>query len=506
MTIFGRSGLRESSGPSHEGDMQPQSAAQRITRRKLLAGAAAGAAAIALPRAAAADSASSSVDVVVVGAGFSGLAAARKIAEAGKSVIILEARDRVGGKVLNKLLDDGEITEAGGTYIGPTQNRMFALAKKYKVPLFPTYDKGSVVSIIGGNRVVGGYAPSVGLEYQKLTKLLNAMSGQVPVDAPWTAEHAVEWDSITLFSWLEANNAGDDAMEVFSSVADLWGAETRDVSLLFALYYIAAAGDEDNPGRLERLLDIDNGAQQYRFVGGSQLLAQLIAEGLGKSLVLESPVSEIRWSDSGVCVVSDKLTVEAREVILAISPALAAGIRYQPQLTTPRAQFMQRLPMGTLIKVEAVYDKPFWRDAGLSGVSSMAPGPVRSTFDNSPPGGHPGIIIGFVGGSQARAWTRLPADDRRASVLENLADAFGHEALSPKEYFEFDWASEQWSRGGPVGYAGPGVLLDFGSTIREPVGPIHWAGTEASTFWSGYMEGAVRSGERAAREVLCKLG
>jgi monoamine oxidase len=136
----------------------------------------------------------------------------------------------------------------------------------------------------------------------------------------------------------------------------------------------------------------------------------------------------------------------------------------------------------------------------------MAPGPVRSTFDNSPQKGHIGILISFVGGSRARAWTTLSDAERRTAVLGGFAAAFGDDALNPTEYFEFDWPSEQRSRGGPVGYGGPGVLLDLGSIIRQPVGPIHWAGTEASTFWTGYMEGAVRSGERAAQEVLSSLG
>jgi monoamine oxidase len=489
---------------TQEGNLPQQPSGQQITRRRLLSTAAAGAAAMALPRTAEASS-SSTADVVVVGAGFSGLAAARKLAKAGKSVIVLEARDRVGGKVLNKVLKDGEITEAGGTYIGPTQTRMACLAKEYGVALYPTYDTGDTVTVIGGNRFVGGYPPALLAEYGRLVTLLDAMSRQVPVDAPWTATNATEWDSITLYSWLVANNASADALEVFSGVADLWGAETRDVSLLFALYYFAAAGDETTPGSLERLLGIKDGAQQSRFVGGSQLLAQLIAKELGKSVIFKSPVRAIQWSDDGVCVISDTLTVQAKQVILAISPALAAGIQYEPQLTTPRAQLLQRYPMGSLIKVEAVYATPFWRGAGLSGVSVMAPGPVRSTFDNSPQSGHTGILIGFVGGERARAWTLLTADERQAQVLGGFAAAFGDAALSTTDYFEQDWPSEQWSRGGPVGYAGPGVLLDYGSTIREPVGPIHWAGTEASTFWNGYMEGAVRSGERAALEVIQSL-
>jgi monoamine oxidase len=490
---------------TQEGDTPQRAGGSQLTRRRLLSTAAAGAAAMALPHAAEASS-SFSADVVVVGAGFSGLAAARMIAKAGKSVIVLEARDRVGGKVLNYVLEDGNITEAGGTYIGPTQTRMACLAKEYGVATYPTYDIGKTVTVIGGTRFEDGYPPALLTEYGKLVTLLDGMSHQVPVDAPWTAANAVEWDSITLYSWLVANDASADALEVFSGVADLWGAETRDVSLLFALYYIAAAGDESTPGQLQRLLDIANGAQQLRFVGGSQLLAQLIAKQLGNSVIFKAPARAILWSDSGVSVISDTMTVQAKQVILAISPALAAGIQYEPPLTTQRAQLMQRYPMGSLIKVEAEYSSPFWRAAGFSGVSVMSPGPVRSTFDNSPQNGHTGILIGFVGGNRARAWTTLSTDERRAEVLAGFALAFGDAALNPTDYLELDWPSQQWSRGGPVGYAGPGVLLDYGSTIRQPIGPIHWAGTEASTFWNGYMEGAVRSGERAASEVLASLG
>ena len=158
--------------------------------------------------------------------------------------------------------------------------------------------------------------------------------------------------------------------------------------------------------------------------------------------------------------------------------------------------------MGSLIKVEAVYPQPFWRNAGLSGQSVLGPGPVRSTFDNTPPSGHPGIIIGFVGGSRARLWPSLSDAERRSAALANFAAVLGDEALTPTEYFEFNWPGEEWSRGGPVGYAGPGVLHDYATTLRVPVGPIHWAGTATATFWNGYMEGAVRAGERAAREVL----
>lgn len=442
------------------------------------------------------------VDVAILGAGFSGLAAARKIKAAGRSFLVLEARDRVGGKVLNKSIGGGEITEAGATYIGPTQNRMAYLAGKYQVPTYRTYDQGDNVSIIGGTRYVGGLPRELQVEYQTLVTRLNVMSTEVPVDAPSTARHAREWDSQTLHTWLKEQGASDGAMEIFSSVSDLWGAESRDVSLLFALYYIAAAGDTSKPGTLQRLLDIGDGAQELRFVGGSQLLAQRIAASLGDNLILSAPVREIDWSDDTVTITGDGHTVQAKKVIIAFAPALAARLQYEPKLPTPRAQLLQRYPMGSLMKIEAVYDTPFWRKKGLSGVSIGWPGPVRSTFDNTPPANHPGVIIGFVGGSRARDWSLRSEAERRAEVLTNFAMILGDEALNPTQYFAFDWPSEEWSRGGPVGYAGPGVLHDYANTLRAPVGPIHWAGTETATFWNGYMEGAVQAGERAACEVL----
>jgi monoamine oxidase len=477
---------------------------QKITRRRMIGGAFAGAAALAAPRVALAGTTptEANVDVVIVGAGFSGLAAAREIVGAGWSALVLEARDRVGGKVLNQPIGHGEITEAGATYIGPTQHRMAWLAAKYEVPTYPTYYQGSLVTVIGGNRVVGGFSEALEKEYHALTTRLNAMSTQVPIDNPAAAAHAVEWDSQTLYSWLKDNGASNDAMEAFSSVADLWGAETRDVSLLFALAYIAAAGDKNTPGTLERLLDIPKGAQELRFEGGSQVLAQRIAAGLGDRVVLSAPVRQIDWSGGKVVVTADGHTVEAKHVIIAMAPALAAQIQFTPKLSTPRTQLLQRYPMGSLAKVEAVYDQPFWRNAKLSGQSVLAPGPVRSTFDNTPLIGHPGILIGFVGGTISRLWSLQSAAERQAAVLSDFAEVVGKEALNPIDYFEFYWPGDEWSRGGPVGYAGPGVLHDYSTTLRAPEGPIHWAGTETATFWNGYMEGAVQAGERAAQEIL----
>lgn len=199
---------------------------------------------------------------------------------------------------------------------------------------------------------------------------------------------------------------------------------------------------------------------------------------------------------------ADGITVSARRVIVTGPPSLTALIDYTPALPSARAQLLQRFPQGSAIKCQAIYDTPFWRKKGLAGQATSETGPIRLTFDNSPPDGSPGVLLGFIEGSAARFWTGRPKAARRKAVLESFARYFGDAALRPRAYVEHDWSAEPWTRGCYVGYTPPGVLLDYGPAIRRPVGAIHWAGAEYATTWNGYMDGAVRSGEATASEVL----
>ncbi len=271
------------------------------------------------------------------------------------------------------------------------------------------------------------------------------------------------------------------------------------------LFYIASSGNEKNPGTFERNFDTRGGAQQNRFIGGSQTIALKIAKQLGTRVQLSTPVRRIIQGNGSVTVVSDRLTVKARRAIVAIPPALAARIDYEPLVPFERDQLTQRYGQGTLTKVAATYDRPFWRDSGLTGQALTTGGPVSATFDDSPPGGAPGVVFGFVGGDNARAYAAMSPAARRSAVLEQFATFFGKQALKPRQFFETSWSSEQWTRGCPVGIPSTGTLLAYGSRLRTPVGLIHWAGTETSDYWNGYMDGAVRSGERAAAEVQAEL-
>jgi len=292
---------------------------------------------------------------------------------------------------------------------------------------------------------------------------------------------------------------------VRTATRPIFGAEPTEISLLFTLFYIAASGNEQNAGTFERNFNTRDGAQQDRFVGGSQVIAVKAAQALGRRVVLNSPVRQIRNGSNGVSIVSDRINVRAKRVVVAVPPVLAGRIDYSPDLPPERDALHQKIPQGTLGKVAVVYDRPFWREQGLTGQALHTAGPVSATFDDSPPDGSPGVIFGFVGGDSHRSFFPLPADQRRTAVLNEFVECFGPEAANAKEYFETNWPAERWSRGGPVGVAGPGVYTAVGPALRKPVGRIHWAGTETSTYWNGYMDGAVRSGERAAREVLDQL-
>jgi monoamine oxidase len=493
-----------------------------ISRRGLVGGAAAASAGAAIARVPGAEAAGGRrrrrrCDVAIVGAGFAGLTAARELRRAGKSVLVLEARDRVGGRALNKEIGGGDISERGATFVGPTQDHILGLAEELGVQKFLTFNKGDNVYVdSNGNRSTysdkgpTGSAPPDPVilpDLGRTVSRLDRMSTEVPVDAPWDAPSAAEWDQQTFASWL-LDNTDTPQFRQLAAIATrpIFGSEPPDLSLLFVLFYIAASGNEDNPGTFERNFNTRDGAQMWRLVGGSQRLCLKMARELGdRVVILKAPVRAISQHGGHVTIHARRFEVGAKRVIVAIPPTLAGRIDYRPRLPAQRDQLTQRVPQGTLIKATAVYDRPFWRDAGLNGSVVSYEGPANTTFDDSPRDGSKGVVFGFIGASEARRFAAMSKADRRTAVLRNFRKYFGPKASHPREYFETNWSEKTWTRGCPVAIAGPGTLTEFGRALRKPVGKIHWAGTETSTFWNGYMDGAVRSGERAAREVLGEL-
>ena len=445
-------------------------------------------------------------DVVVVGAGLAGLVAARDLVAAGAEVVVLEARDRVGGRTLTLPAADGTPIDHGGQWIGPTQDRIAAVAASVGVTTYPTWDRGLHTEFRDGqaHRFDGRLPasdPGTTVAMGVAIRELDAMAATVPPEAPWTADRALAWDSQTVESWLQAHVPAASARTwLRTAVRSTLAAEAGDLSLLHTLFFIRSAGG------FAQLIETEGGAQERRFHQGAQTVSIRLAEALGERVVLGAPASVVRHDHGGVVVEADGRTVAAGRAILAIPPALAGRLSYRPALPGWRSQLTQRVPVGSVVKVHALYDQPFWRQDGLSGLAVSDNGPVEVVYDNSPEDGSPGVLVGFIEGQHARAWGRRDPAERRAAILACLVGFFGEAAGHPHELLERSWADEEYSGGCFAGYFPPGVWTSYGRGLREPVGRLHWAGTETATVWNSYMDGAVRSGERAAAEVLAALG
>ncbi|HEU4706661.1 MAG TPA: flavin monoamine oxidase family protein [Solirubrobacterales bacterium] len=461
-------------------------------------------------------------DVAIVGAGLAGLVAARQLTVAGARPLVLEARERVGGRVLNVEIGDGKIVEIGGQWIGPTQERIAALARELGVATFPTYDEGREVMEMGGKRTTfsdfervrpellrdlsRAISPLALADFEQARARLDRMARQVPLEAPWEAPKARLWDGQTFATWVRRNARTAGARSLFELVTEaVWAAEPADVSLLHVLFY-SRSGSGFNS-----LIGTDGGAQQDRFEGGSQRLALLLAAQLGAERVrLGSPVRRIEHGGEGVVVHAaggsgGPVRVRAQRAIVAIPPTLAGRVDYDPPLPALRDQLTQRMPQGSVIKTMAIYEEPFWREEGLSGQATSDVGPARVTFDNSPPDGSPGVLLGFLEGRFARHWAMRAAAERREAILAGHARLFGPRAAQPIGFVERIWAEEEWTRGCYGCLMTTGGWTEYGRALREPAGPLHWAGAETATVWNGYMDGAVSSGERAAAEVLAQI-
>jgi monoamine oxidase len=447
--------------------------------------------------------------VLVIGAGLSGLAAARTLHRSGAEVTVLEARSRVGGRTEGGLTADGTPVELGGQWLGPTQTRMYALVQELGLETFPTYNTGQHVVHLGGRRTrmaskrgaVPKLNPFVLADlFQGLTRF-KRLADKVPLDQPWTAPGAKALDNQTFETWILRTLRTPTARNYFRVATEaVFSAESGNLSALHALFYAHSGTD------LEGLLSTDRGAQQDRVVGGSIRISEAMAAELGDRVRLDSAVGGI-GQEKGRATVTTRGGEEfgTDRVIVTLPPTLAGRLDYRPALPSWRDQLTQRLPAGSVIKLYAVYDEPFWRAEGLTGQAASDQGPIKVTFDNSPPSGTPGVLMGFMEANDGRAAARLSLEERRAAALDCFVRYFGPRAANPIEYIERDWMAEEFSRGCYGAHFTPGVWGDFGVALTEPVGLVHWAGAECSPVWNGYMEGAVRSGEQTAHDVLATL-
>ena len=438
-------------------------------------------------------------DVIVLGAGFAGLAAAQRLRSAGCRVMLLEARDSVGGRVMPGELA-GLTIDLGGQWVGVGHERLSMLAGEAGRPLLPQYTEGQKLLAAGGRQrryrgLIPPVSPGALLGMGWALWRLRRLQQRVSAAAPWTAADAEQLDACTVAQWRNRNlpTAGGRALFDVATRA-VFCVEPDQLSMLAFLHYLAANGS------VEALTSTTDGAQAATVDGGMHALARHLAEPLQAQLRLSTPVQAVDQDAEGVSVRADGVTYRARRLIVAMAPALSGRIAMQG-ISAAREQLAQRMPMGSVIKCQIAYERPFWREQGLSGEYVGSSAVFSPVFDNSPADGSCGALVGFIDGTEAVRWSGQ-AEARRCAVIDSLVAAFGAQAAEPLDYVDQDWIADPWSRGCYTGVPTPGTLSRLGPALREPCGAVHWAGTETAEAWCGYIEGALNSGERAAAEVL----
>ena len=444
-------------------------------------------------------------DACVVGAGFAGLAAAYRLQQAGADVVVLEARNRVGGRSLTLKTPDGAWADLGAQWVGPTQDRFMALIKEMGCETYRSLRSGIMLQRGVVDPKVYDRIPPRHEDSYRGARLVNAamdrldqLARRLDPEQPWTYPDAERLDATTFAEWMRQNVSHDNARRfVARQVASIACASPEELSILHTLFLIKSCRG------LADVLGDEGGAQQDLLIGGTQTVAQRLADKLGGAIRQNAAVRRIEWDEKGAVVHTDQLSAAVRHVVVAVPPHMAGAIEYQAGLPAARAQVTQRWPQGTVIKVQIIYAEPFWRRAGLSGESYDYLSILGETDDGSVPERYSraGHFCGFIYADFARKAELLNGEQRKRLVLAELAKRFGREALTLQTYFESSWSTQYWTGGCFTGFLTPGSTVLFRSAVRDPVGPLHWAGTETATMWPSFIDGAIRSGERAAMEI-----
>jgi putrescine oxidase len=444
-------------------------------------------------------------DVVIIGAGATGLTAATDLVKQGHSVVVLEARERVGGRLWTNDIE-GQMFEIGGQWVSPDQTALLATLDELGLPTYSRFRDGESVYVGRdgqAKRFTGDIfpaSPTTESEIERLIGVLDGLVAEVDPEAPWTHPRAAELDHVSFRAWLEEQSDDEEARDnIALFIADaMLTKPAHSFSTLQALLMAASAGSFSNLVDADFILD-------KRVVGGLQGVPLALAEALGDRVKLEQPVRTLEWSDSGVVAITDSIRVEAKRAFVAVPPNLYGRIEYVPALPRRRQQLHQHLSLGLVIKVHATYETPFWREAGLSGTAFSPYQLVHEAYDNSNHGESRGTLVGFISDEKADRVFALDADERKRVILESLASYYGEKALDPAVYYESDWAAEEWTQGAYAASYDLGGLSRYGADQNTPVGPIRFGSSDLAGLGYQHVDGAIRVGHRIGAEIAAEL-
>ena len=456
-------------------------------------------------------------DVVVVGAGIAGLTAAERLVDAGLDVRVVEARDRVGGRTEGGAFASGTAIELGGQWVGPTQDEVLALAARLGLETFTVYDEGASLLVADGRRTVGddeafGLGEESARAFTDLVDRIDRMAATIDPGSPWESADAVRLDRMTAAQWLDEHCADSGARAFMDTMlASILAAESDEYSALHMLFYLGSGGG------LHRMMLTIGGAQESRVRGGTHQLSERLAQRLGARVLLDEEVFRIAgWdgaaaADGGVgtgtgvvTVTTAHRTLRCDRVVVAVPPTMATRLSYDPPLPAGRDLAQSHMMPGDVLKFQVEYDRPFWREAGLSGTVLSLETDVSLVYDNCVPDSPAGILVAFVEGRHARAFHDIGEQERARRIVDDLTVFFGDAAARPTEVLQRNWSEEPYTRGCYGGRFATGLWTTVGAHLAAPTGQIHWAGAETARVWNGYIDGAIRSGQRAAAEVVAE--
>ena len=489
-------------------------------------------------------------DVIVIGAGIAGLSSAYRIIKRSPKirVLVLEANDRVGGRTLSKEvnyknmssgLDDSDILDMGAHWICTTQHEIMDLAHELGIRYFRQNVQGRKIMMVGNSpiRTYNSEIPSVGSYLSPHTWIglaqlhlginkIEAMAKTINVRNPYLHPMAHVYDSETAASFIRSIVGYAEVYDILNTAfIAAFGCDLSQISFLNFLTIGRSSG-----GIMKLFVVEDCGAEEFRVIGGTQQFSNILADRIKSNLFKINKTTDchndILLGHTVKSIVQDRHDEERIEVtcengeqfvsrylVLAVPPNIIARLKLEPPLPTPQQHLYENMKMGNLAKVFIIYKTPFWLKNGFSGeyvgktsltsLDERGGGPICVMYDATTEGGLP-AIVGFVGGEALDKWWHQDKEIFEKAIVHQMVNCFGHEAEHPENIIYKNWIEEPNIRGGPVSILSPGNMRFF-NYLRRPHLNIHFAGTNLTYTWMGYLSGAVQSGYTSAAEILEKF-